>query len=309
MANTVSEASKKIADDINKFQKTIMDALKERYTSELQLQEESINTEIKNLEKWKDESIERINTVYDTKIKAIDDELKALDEAEKEKERQEKDNEDLDKINKLKLAIEYEHDEFNKEQLEKELERAINDRNDRLEKQALEDKKQALKNQKDTLEEKKKNEVKNITDIYNLEKASHENRLTELKKFYDERTREANLQAEAEKMIMDKNQKDIIDLLYSYSKDYLMAGSTLGEQLVQGFKPKIQEIKDMIASINKEIASARENALQLQSAAKSVTNNNVTNNANKTNNFNVNVQGYSASRDIESTINRLAFTV
>ncbi|MCW6079251.1 phage tail tape measure protein [Clostridium sporogenes] len=309
MANTVSEASKKIADDINKFQKTIMDALKERYSDELKLQEESINAEIKNLEKWKEESIERINTVYDAKIKSIDDELKALDEAEKEKERQEKDNEDLDKINKLKLAIEYEHDEFNKEQLEKELEQAINERNDRLEKQALEDKKQSLKNQKDTLEEKKKNEVKNITDIYNLEKASHENRLSELKKFYDEKTKEAALRAEAEKMIMDKSQKDIIDLLYSYSKDYLMAGSTLGEQLVQGFKPKIQEIKDMIASINKEIASARENALQLQSAARSITNNNVTNNANKTNNFNVNVQGYSASRDIESTINRLAFTV
>ncbi|MET7041777.1 phage tail tape measure protein [Clostridium botulinum] len=309
MANAVGEASKKIADDINKFQKTIMDALKERYSNELKLQEESINTEIKNLEKWKDESIERINTVYDAKIKAIDDELKALDEAEKEKERQEKDNEDLDKINKLKLAIEYEHDEFNKEQLEKELEKAINERNDRLEKQALEDKKQALKNQKDTLEEKKKNEVKNITDIYNLEKASHENRLSAVKKFYDEKTKEAALQAEAEKMIMDKSQKDIIDLLYSYSKDYLMAGNTLGEQLVQGFKPKIQEIKDMIASINKEIASARENALQLQSAARSITNNNVTNNANKTNNFNVNVQGYSASRDIESTINRLAFTV
>ncbi|QDY26388.1 phage tail tape measure protein [Clostridium botulinum] len=309
MSNAVSEASKKIADDINKFQKTIMDALKERYSSELKLQEESINTEIKNLEKWKEESIERINTVYDTKIKAIDDELKALDEAEKEKERQEKDNEDLDKINKLKLAIEYEHDEFNKEQLEKELEKAINERNDRLEKQSLEDKKQALKNQKDTLEEKKKNEVQNITNIFNAEKASLENRLTELKKFYDEKTREASLQAEAEKMIMDKSQKDIIDLLYSYSKEYLMAGSTLGEQLVEGFKPKIQEIKDMIASINKEIASAKENALQAQSAARSINNNNVTNNANKTNNFNVNVQGYSASRDIESTINRLAFTV
>ncbi|EPY2274472.1 phage tail tape measure protein [Clostridium sporogenes] len=309
MANVVSEASKKIANDINKFQKTIMAALKERYSEELKLQEESINTEIKNLEKWKKESIERIRAVYDTKIKAIDDELKALDEAEKEKERQEKDNEDLDKINKLKLAIEYEHDEFNKEQLEKELEKAINERNDRLEKQSLEDKKQALKNQKDTLEEKKKNEVKNITDIFNLEKASHENRLTQLKKFYDEKTREASLQAESEKMIMDKSQKDIIDLLHSYSKEYLMAGNTLGEQLVEGFKPKIQEIKDMISSINKEIASARDNALQAQSTARSITNNNVTNNANKTNNFNVNVQDSSASRDIESTINKLAFTI
>lgn len=309
MANTVSEASKKIADDINKFQKTIMDALKERYSDELKLQEESINTEIKNLEKWKDESINRINSVYDAKIKAIDDELKALDEAEKEKERQEKDNEDLDKINKLKLAIKYEHDEFNKEQLEKELEKAINERNDRLEKQALEDKKEALKNQKDTLEEKKKNEVQNITDIFNAEKISHENRLVELKKFYDEKTKEASLQAESEKMIMDKSQKDIIDLLHSYSKEYLMAGNTLGEQLVEGFKPKVREIKDMISSINKEIASARDNALQAQSTARSITNNNVTNNANKTNNFNVNVQGSSASRDIESTINKLAFTI
>jgi TP901 family phage tail tape measure protein len=309
MANTVSEASKKIADDINKFQKTIMDALKERYTSQLQLQEESLNTEIKNLEKWKEESIERITTVYDTKIKAIDDELKALDEAEKEKERQEKDNEDLDKINKLKLAIKYEHDEFNKEQLEKELGKAINERNDRLEKQALEDKKEALKNQKDTLEEKKKNEVQNITDIFNAEKISHENRLVELKKFYDEKTKEASLQAESEKMIMDKSQKDIIDLLHSYSKEYLMAGNTLGEQLVEGFKPKVREIKDMISSINKEIASARDNALQAQSTARSITNNNVTNNANKINNFNVNVQDSSASRDIESTINKLAFTI
>ncbi|MDU1422005.1 phage tail tape measure protein [Clostridium sporogenes] len=309
MANTVSEASKKIADNINKFQKTIMDALKERYANELQLQEESIKNEISNLEKWKDESIERINTVYDAKIKAIDDELKALDEAEKEKERQEKDNEDLDKINKLKTAIEFEHDDYNREQLKKELEKTISDRNDRLEKQALEDKKEALKNQKDTLEEKKKNEVENITDIFNAEKISHENRLAELKKFYDEKTKEASLQAESEKMIMDKSQKDIIDLLHSYSKEYLMAGNTLGEQLVEGFKPKVREIKDMISSINKEIASARDNALQAQSTARSITNNNVTNNANKTNNFNVNVQGSSASRDIESTINKLAFTI
>ena len=113
---------------------------------------------------------------------------------------------------------------------------------------------------------------------------------------------------------MSKNQKEIIKLLHSYSKEYEMAGQTLGERLVDGFAPQIEKIKDMISSISAEISSARDNALKLAEESKQVINNtsNTTNNT-KNVNYNVNMQGSNSSfreqkRQQEILLRNLSFT-
>ncbi|WP_242858838.1 hypothetical protein [Clostridium botulinum] len=71
---------------------------------------------------------------------------------------------------------------------------------------------------------------------------------------------------------MDNNQKEIIELLHSYEEAYQQAGQSLGEKLVEGFKPKIEELKDMIASIQESFEVARNSALNSMAARSSAIN-------------------------------------
>ncbi|MEG1287617.1 MAG: phage tail tape measure protein [Clostridium sp.] len=304
-------AKKEFAKEVNNLEKAITDALKEKYKQEYDAQVESINGQLSNLDRWKNESIDKINSVYDAKIDAIDAELKALDQAEKEKDRLEAENKDLDKIKRLEEAIAFEHDETNKAQLEKELEKVKQEREKRLEEEALEDKKEALKAQKEELEEKRKNEIDNINSIYESEKEFYQNRLDEAKKFYNDRTSEAKLQAEAEKLIVDKNQKEIVELIKSYAPQWYDAGQSLGDRLVEGMKPSIDSINKMIDSIWSSINAAQSAAKSAVGSINKIISNNTVNNNSKTSNFNTYVEpsvknGYS---DIEVAMRRMAFSI
>ncbi|MCW6059785.1 phage tail tape measure protein [Clostridium sporogenes] len=295
MANAVKDAANNLEEYIDKFQQDIVNALKERYEDELKLQEESINNQIQNLEKWKDESIKRIDDVYDAKIKAIESQLE-------EEEKADRDAEEMKKINSLKSAIDFEHNEFNKAEMQQELNNLLKEREKRLHREQLEE-------QKKKLEKEKQEKLENINSIYESNKKSLEKQLEDYRAFCEKRTQDAVLQAQAEKMIMDNNQKEIVELLHSYSKEYEYAGQTLGQKLVDGFSPKIQEIKDMIASITAEINGARQNALDLSRSVSSVTtNSSVTNNRNNT--FNVYASSNNVgSRSIESELRSLAFSM
>lgn len=249
------EADSEIADSINDMVSRVKGALKERYDAELEAQENTINAELSNLDKWKDESINRITDVYDAKIKTLDDQLKAEEKAEQ-------DATELKNISSFQSQLAYEHNEFNKEEIQKQLNKAIQDREKRLHQDQIEEQKQKL-------EEQKQSEIDSINTIYEANKQTLENQLENYRKFYNERTKDAALQAEAEKMIMNNNQAEIITLLHSYEADYEQAGQSLGEKLVAGFKPKIDEIKSMIASIQDSFDEARTSALNSMALASS----------------------------------------
>ncbi len=202
----------------------IKSALKQRYEDELKAQEDHINNELKNLDRWKDESIDRINSVYDAKIEAIDKQLIEEDKADR-------DAEELKKINQLEASLRYEHNEFNKAEIQKELNNLLKEREKRIHKEQLEE-------QKEQLQKEKENELKNINSIYESQKDSLEKQLKKHRETYEEMTKNAALHAQAEQMIMDNNQKDIIKLLHSYEGAYEQAGQSLGEKLVEGFKLK-----------------------------------------------------------------------
>nr|WP_278001952.1 hypothetical protein [Clostridium botulinum] len=80
------EADKKVSGSINNMVDRIKSALKQRYEDELKAQEDHINNELKNLDRWKDESIKRIESFYDAKIEAIDKQLVEEDKADKNAE-------------------------------------------------------------------------------------------------------------------------------------------------------------------------------------------------------------------------------
>lgn len=292
------ELKKEIADrkefvsKVNDLSKQLVQALKEKYQEEQKAQEDAINSELENLDRWKDESEKRVNDFYDFKIKAIEDstnaqekalkaEIDVLEESEKQQERADQDNEELTRIKRLQDKIAFEHNEFNKAEMQKELNKLTQEREKRLQKQAIEDKKDSLQKQieqikekaeqqKQILEDEKKYELDRMNQLYKAQKDNLQKRLNDVKNFYAEKTKDAKLQAEAEKLIMDNNQKEIVALLHSYEKDYELAGQSLGERLVNGFKPKVDEIRNMISNLAQQLSSLKSEASSALSSTRSI---------------------------------------
>jgi TP901 family phage tail tape measure protein len=249
---TMDESADKIKDDtitkIDELTSKIKEALKTKYEEQEKLEEDSINQQLSDLEKWKTESEKNINAVYDAKIKALD----AQTEAES---RATTDATELKNINGLQESIDYEHNSYNKEQLQKQLNKAVADRNKRIYDQEIAD-------QKSALEQEKQNQLDNINTLYEANKADLDKKLQDVKDFYTKKLDSTKLEAEAEWVVMNDSQKDIVSLLESYSSDYENAGKTLGQKLYEGFAEKIKGITDMISSITAQINAAKDSAVQ-----------------------------------------------
>ncbi|WP_413373285.1 phage tail tape measure protein [Paenibacillus taichungensis] len=306
----LEQNKKEQIDSINNLSKGIQDALKAKYQAEKKVAEEAIKDSISANEAWKtsqldsiktvynarveaaqkaaDEEIARINSVVNAQIEAIQAQLDALDKAEQQRSRAELDADDQKKIDRLNGMIEYEHDDFNKAQLQKELNKVIADQNERHRQEQLQDTKDALKAEQQTLKEKLTAETQAIKDnlalkkeimqadydadvarinaLYETQKASLNAQLVETQATYDKMLDAKKIQAEAEKMIVQNQQEDIIKLLDGFGDAYNTTGQTLGEKMYQGFKEKVDQIQSLISSINAQIDAARSSAVSALNA-------------------------------------------
>lgn len=298
-------------ESINDMSKSVQDALKAKYQAEQKAAEASIKAAQDANEEWKrtqldaiktvydarvksaqqaaEAEIERINSVYNAQIEAIQKQLDALDQAEKQRSREELDAADQKKIESLSAKIEYEHDDYNRIQLQKELNKVIADMNERHRQEELEDTKEALKNEQQELKDKIAEETQaikdqleikkeilaqeyeaqqaNINAIYAAQKASLDQQLADTQAHYAKLLEAKSLQAEAEKMIIQGQQEDILKLLNDFGDGYQAAGQTLGEKMVAGFKPQVDKISSMIAGVIAQIDAARSAALETMAMA------------------------------------------
>lgn len=291
MSNTIVETTKKIdkeyLDGVNKFADKIKNALKEKYTEEEKAQEESLNIQLDNLGRWKEKSIENINSVYSTQIKnveestnitikALERQLDALDKEEKEHNIALKDKEDFEREAEIRKLLSMNYSKKKKEELQKELDELLKAREERKYKENIDTQKenlqQQIKNEHDKLEQTKKqleedkeHSLKVIADTYEAEKDSLDKKLKDLKKFYEKKLKEANLNAEAEKLIVDNNQKDIVELLESYGDQYENVGITLGDKLVQGFTGQLNNLQNIIEGVTNNIGRDIFNSIDYES--------------------------------------------
>lgn len=299
------ETRKQQVDSINKLSKGVQDALRAKYQEEKRAAEDRIkdaqqaNEDLKKsqldaiksvhdsrvelAQKAADAEIAAIESTYNARIEAIQKELDALNEAEKQKSRAELDAEDARKISRLQGLIEYEHDDFNKAQLQKELNKVLAEQEKRHQQEQLQDRKDALKTEQDELKTKQKEEIDlvkqqlaqkkeimaaeyqarqdNINAMYNAQKVALERQMSETQAHYGRLLEARSIQAEAEKMIVQNQQSEIIDLLKTYEDSYKITGQSLGEKMVDGFKSKVGQITSLIASLNSQIDAARNRAV------------------------------------------------
>lgn len=223
---------------------------------------EMINKQIEEVEKLKEIRINAINAEYDAKIEAINKELEALDKAEQQKSRDEEDAEYESKKKRLEELVAFEHDAVTKANYQKELNKLIAEYQKTLDNRALEDKKEALNEQKDLIQKEQDDKVQAVEDEVEKQKEAYNKQLEDLEKYYDEQIDMA--QETAEKMLInaEQNQDKILNLLKSYGNAYEITGQSLGEKLAQGINESLAgKIENIIQRIQDTIDAGIENKL------------------------------------------------
>lgn len=246
---------------INSIDNTVQQ-LKSAITKQLQemqkADKEAIQENIKLVEQWKEARVNAINEEYNTRIEAIQKELDLLDKSEQEKTRAEEDAEYERKKLRLEQLVKYEHDATTKANYEKELAKLTEEYQKTLNDRALEDKKEALKAEKDLLKEEQSNKVSEIEAEADKQKEMYESQLDELEEYYDKQIDMAEETAQKMLLNVDTNQQQILDLLKKYGNDYEITGQSLGEKLAQGIN---NGIADKIQSIVKKIQDSIDSAI------------------------------------------------
>ena len=199
---------------------TLVTALEGRYEEQRRIEQQRITESIAAWQTWSDET-----------CAAIQKQLDALDEQEQAADRQKTREENLRKIASLEQAILYENDEYNRAQLKRQLalaqaawEKVQSDWARADERDALTGQMQAIRDQADE-------------QIRKLEEES-----TRIDSVYDELVKGQSLAAEAQKLLMESTQDDLLSLLSTYAPEYEATGRTLGEKLYEGFAAAFGDI-------------------------------------------------------------------
>ncbi len=159
---------------------------------------------------------------------AIQKQIDALDELTEAEDREKEEAEKLRNISSLEQQIAYASDDYNKLQLQKQLDAAREELEEWRKDNEREDLRKELEAQKDA-----------VNEAAEAQKEAIKKQQEEIEKEYEELLKEKNIQAEAEKLLLEGNQNEIIDLLKSYAPEYEIVGQTLGEKLVDGFEQTI----------------------------------------------------------------------
>ena len=212
---------------INTLADAVTEALKEKYEEQRKLEEDRINDSIESWQNWEDKT-----------VSAIQGEIDALDELADKQESENKRQEYENKRQQTELQLAYEKDDYNRTQLQKELNRLNKEEAERL----AEEQRQA---QKKVLEGR-------IEAVKGQSQATQERLNKELNKLgekYEKLTDSFSLKAQAQKLIADSTQKQIVSLIKSYASDYEIAGNTIGDALYNGMKAKMDNISAYVDSI------------------------------------------------------------
>ena len=249
-------------ENIDNTVSQLTDALTKQLEEMQEKDKEMIDKNLEEIEKWKDARIDAINAEYDARIEAINKELEALDKAEQQKSRDEEDAEYERKKKRLEELVAFEHDATTKANYQKELDKLIAEYQETLDERALEDKKEALNDQKELIQQEQDDKIQAIEEEAEKQKEVYEKQLEELEKYYEEQINMA--QETAEKMLLnvEQNQDKILNLLQTYGDAYEITGQSLGEKLAQGINEGLaNKLENIIQRIQDTIDAGIENKL------------------------------------------------
>ncbi|MEG2701341.1 MAG: hypothetical protein RSA65_01915, partial [Clostridia bacterium] len=137
------EIRERDAQSVDTLAHGVVDALSARYEAMRDAELGRLDASREAWEQWRDDS-----------VKAIEEQIAALDKLADTEDREAKDAQELRKIEKLRRDVAYEQDEYNRVKLQQQLDAAIQAREERLRKLALDDQKDALRKEIDQINDK-----------------------------------------------------------------------------------------------------------------------------------------------------------
>lgn len=209
----------------------VTSALKARYEEQKEIEQKRIDDSIQSWKDWEEQT-----------VAAIQGQIDALDELEEEQESADKRAEYERNKQALELQKAYEKDLYQREMIQKEINRLDKEEQKRLEQEARDELRKQLEQQIEDAKEQSKQKQEA------LEKESEA-----LDETYEKLMQDSALKAEAERMLMQASQEDILQLLQSYAPDYEVVGQSMGEKLVEGFTQKVGSIEDYFNRIQTQI--------------------------------------------------------
>ena len=224
---------------LDKLGDAVVSALKKKYEQQKELEEKRIDESIENWKKWEDETVGAIQGQID----ALDDLKNAHDE---ENKRQEYEN----KRQALELQAAYEKDDYNRRQIQKQINALEKEENERLFNVRIEEQKKALQAQAD-----------NIRNISSKNQEQLQKQKETVSATYSELMNDIALQGEAQKFIMENTQDEIVKLINSYASEYEMLGKTLGERFYSGMTSKVDDINAYINTVAQRTDTAGERTI------------------------------------------------
>ena len=240
------EIRERDAESLDQLSDSVIDALENRYQAMLDVELDRLEASREAWQTWRDDS-----------VRAVEDQIAALDRLATAQDREKQDAEELRKIEKLRQQIAYEQDDYNRAKLQQQLDQALESREERLARLALEDQKEALRAQIEEIEQAADSQLSALDREQEAVEAA-----------YEERMREAALRAEAEKLILGQSQDELLSLLEQYAPDYDALGQTLGEKLLDGFARGAGDVAAWFEDFSARLAQAQAGMAALaQSAA------------------------------------------
>ena len=227
------EIRQRDAESLDRLSEGVVEALTEKYEAMRDAELQRVEDSRRAWESWRDDS-----------VRAIEDQIEALDRLAAAEEREDQDAEELRRIEQLKRDIAYEQDEYNRKKLEEQLRQTIEEREKRLRRQELEDQKDALRQQAEDVERRAQQEL----DKLDQEEAS-------IEQVYEKRLEAAALEAEAEKLIVENSQQEILALLNTYVPEYDLLGRSMGERLMAGFQSTVGNVAGWFGQLSQQMDS------------------------------------------------------
>ena len=240
------EIRERDAESLDQLSDSVIDALENRYQAMLDVELDRLEASREAWQTWRDDS-----------VRAVEDQIAALDQLAAAQDREKQDAEELRKIEKLRQQIAYEQDDYNRAKLQQQLDQALESREERLARLALEDQKEALRAQIEEIEQAAESGL-----------AALDREQEAIEAAYADRMEEAALRAEAEKLILSQSQDELLSLLEQYAPDYDALGQTLGEKLLDGFARGAGDVAAWFEDFHARLAQAQAGMAALaQSAA------------------------------------------
>lgn len=219
-------------DSLDTIGDAVTEALKNQYEKQKENEEKRIDDSIESWKKWEEET-----------CSAIQGQIDALDELEKQQDSEEKRREYENKRQAAELLLKYEKDDYQRKQIQMQINQMDQEEQKRLEEEAREAERERLEA-----------ELDRVKETSSKQQEALESQKDALGEQYDELLKEFNLRAQAEKAIMNSTQQEILSLIQSYAPEYDLAGQTIGEKLVDGFKSKVGDIENYLNSLTKKLS-------------------------------------------------------